>query len=36
VTAIFPDEDVPANLRQFVKLNRDVFQGDDPPGRPTR
>ena len=36
VTAIFPDEDVPANLRQFVKLNREVFQSDDPPGRPTR
>ena len=36
VTAIFPDEDVPAQLRQFVKLNREVFQGDNPPGRPTR
>ena len=36
VTAIFPDEDVPAQMRQYVKLNREVFQSDNPPGRPTR
>src|SRR5258707_8743672 len=36
VTAIFPEEDVPANLKSFVQLNRDVFKSDTPPGRPTR
>ena len=36
VTAIFPEEDVPANMKQFVQINRDVFKGDAPPGRPTR
>jgi NAD-dependent dihydropyrimidine dehydrogenase PreA subunit len=36
VTAIFPEEDVPVNLQQFVQLNRDVFKSSTPPGRPTR
>jgi NAD-dependent dihydropyrimidine dehydrogenase PreA subunit len=36
VTAIFPEEDVPANLRQYIQINRDVFKSDNPPGRPTR
>jgi ferredoxin len=36
VTAIFPEEDVPANLKSYIQLNRDVFQSDTPPGRPTR
>ena len=36
VTAIFPEEDVPANLKQYVAKNRDAFQGDAPPGRPQR
>src|SRR5438132_11460477 len=36
VTAIFPDEDVPAQLRDYVRKNRDVFQEENPPGRPTR
>ena len=36
VTAIFPEEDVPANLKSYVQLNRDVFKSDNPPGRPTR
>ena len=36
VTAIFPEEDVPANQKQFVQINRDVFKGETPPGRPTR
>ncbi len=36
VTAIFPDEDVPSQLRQFVQLNADVFKGDNPPQRPSR
>jgi NAD-dependent dihydropyrimidine dehydrogenase PreA subunit len=36
VTAIFPEEDVPANLKQYVQINRDVFKSETPPGRPTR
>jgi NAD-dependent dihydropyrimidine dehydrogenase PreA subunit len=36
VTAIFPEEDVPANMKQFVQINRDVFKSENPPGRPTR
>jgi len=36
VTAIFPEEDVPANLKQYIAKNRDVFQGENPPGRPQR
>jgi hypothetical protein len=36
VTAIFPEEDVPANLRQYIQKNKEVFESDAPPGRPTR
>ena len=36
VTAIFPEEDVPANMKSYIQLNRDVFKSDNPPGRPTR
>src|SRR5919107_1670733 len=36
VTAIFPEEDVPANLKSYIQLNREVFQSDAPPGRPKR
>ena len=36
VTAIFPEEDVPANLKEYVQLNREVFKGPNPPGRPNR
>ncbi|HWZ60441.1 MAG TPA: ferredoxin family protein [Gemmatimonadaceae bacterium] len=36
VTAIFPEEDVPANQVQFVQINRDVFKSATPPTRPTR
>jgi NAD-dependent dihydropyrimidine dehydrogenase PreA subunit len=36
VTAIFPEEDVPANLKQYIQINRDVFKSPDPPGRPNR
>ena len=36
VTAIFPEEDVPGNLRQYIESNREVFKGDNPPGRPTK
>ena len=36
VTAIFPEEDVPANMKQYIQINREVFKGPTPPGRPTR
>ena len=36
VTAIFPEEDVPANLKQYVQLNRDVFKSATPPGKPQK
>jgi NAD-dependent dihydropyrimidine dehydrogenase PreA subunit len=36
VTAIFPEEDVPAPQKDFIQLNRDVFKSDAPPQRPTR
>ena len=36
VTAIFPEEDVPANLKQYVQINREVFNKEPKPGRPTR
>jgi len=36
VTAIFPEEDVPANMKQYVQINRDAFKKDPKPGRPTR
>ena len=36
VTAIFPEEDVPANQRQYIQINRDVFKSETPPGKPTR
>ena len=36
VTAIFPEEDVPGNMKQFVQINRDVFKSENPPGKPTR
>jgi ferredoxin len=36
VTAIFPEEDVPGNMKQYVQINREVFKGENPPGRPTR
>jgi NAD-dependent dihydropyrimidine dehydrogenase PreA subunit len=36
VTAIFPEEDVPGNLKEFIQINRDVFKSDTPPGRPNR
>jgi NAD-dependent dihydropyrimidine dehydrogenase PreA subunit len=34
VTAIFPEEDVPGNLRQYIESNREVFKGDNPPAAP--
>jgi hypothetical protein len=36
VSAIYPEEDVPANLAAFIVKNRDVFESDDPPGRPRK
>lgn len=36
VTAIFPEEDVPANLKHYVAINREVFEKEPKPGRPTR
>ena len=36
VTAIFPEEDVPANLTSFIEKNKDVFNSSTPPGRPQR
>lgn len=36
VTAIFPEEDVPTQLRSFIAKNKDVFEGPNPPGRPSR
>src|SRR5712692_7344583 len=35
VTAIFPEEDVPPQWKPFIAKNRDVFQGDHPPGKPS-
>jgi hypothetical protein len=36
VTAIFPEEDVPANLTQYIEKNREAFNADTPPGRPRK
>jgi len=36
VTAIFPEEDVPAAQKQFIQLNRDVFKSETPPGKPQK
>jgi len=36
VTAIFPEEDVPANMKQYVQINRDIFKGPTPPGKPQK
>src|SRR5881227_3383873 len=30
VTAIFPEEDVPANMKAYIQLNREVFQSPTP------
>jgi NAD-dependent dihydropyrimidine dehydrogenase PreA subunit len=36
VSAIFPEEDVPANLTSYIEKNKEVFNSDTPPGRPKR
>jgi len=35
VKAIFTEEDVPPEWTSFIAKNRDAFQGDNPPGRPS-
>ena len=35
VTAIFLDEDVAPQWKSFIAKNRDVFQGDHRPGKPS-
>jgi ferredoxin len=34
VSAIFVEEEVPAEWASFIAKNRDVFAGPNPPGRP--
>ena len=36
VTAIFPEEDVPAAQKHYVQISRDVFNKEPKTGRPTR
>jgi NAD-dependent dihydropyrimidine dehydrogenase PreA subunit len=36
VTAIFPEEDVPADHAASIEKNREVFGSEDPPKRPKR
>jgi ferredoxin len=36
VNAIFPEEDVPENQKQYIAINKDIFAGDNPPGKPRK
>lgn len=36
VTAIFPEEDTPANMKHMIQFNAEVFKSETPPQRPTR
>ena len=36
VTAIFPEEDVPGQWKEFIALNKDIFSSDTPPGKPQK
>jgi len=36
VNAIFPEEDVPENQKQYTALNKDIFNSDKPPGKPQK
>src|SRR6185437_7662781 len=36
VTAIFPEEDVPTQWKEYIALNREIFGSDNPPGKPQR
>lgn len=36
VSAIYPEEDVPEESLDYIAKNRDIFDSDDPPGRPRK
>ena len=36
VSAIYPEEDVPANLQASIAKNKEIFDSDTPPGRPRK
>ena len=36
VTAIFPEEDTPPQWKDYIAKNRDIFQSENPPGKPQR
>ena len=36
VSAIFPEEDVPPQWKEYIPLNKDVFARENPPGKPTK
>jgi ferredoxin len=36
VTAIFPEEDVPPQMVEYIEKNKEVFNSEAPPGRPKR
>jgi ferredoxin len=36
VTAIFPEEDVPVQMKPYIAKNKDVFLGPNPPGKPKK
>ncbi|MCL4865739.1 MAG: ferredoxin family protein, partial [Gemmatimonadales bacterium] len=36
VTAIFPEDDVPAKDFAFIEKNREIFNSDNPPGPPRK
>ena len=36
VTAIFPEEDVPEQWKEFIAMNKDIFGSDTPPGKPQK
>ncbi len=36
VNAIFPEEEVPANMAAYIAKNKDAFTSPNPPGKPNR
>jgi hypothetical protein len=36
VSAIFPEDDVPANMESYIAKNKEAFDSDTPPVRPKR
>lgn len=36
VNAIFPEEDVPENQKQYIAINKEIFASDHPPGKPRK